>query len=121
MSMNAITFVSVCLLFLAEQEAIMNDKISTNNMVVILTREGIFNVVQLVVTFVSRLPKPNDSSDYCDRLIYLSCNNYLTFHVLKTSFNEIMPQLLRFTRKRRRAFWLVLLAKHEEIRVYVLQ
>ena len=37
-----------------------------------------------------RLPKPNDSNDYLYRLIYfLSCNNYLPFHVFKTSFNEI--------------------------------
>ena len=44
MSMNAVTFASDCLLFLAEQEAIMNDKISTNNMVVILTRDRIIKV-----------------------------------------------------------------------------
>ena len=49
MSMNAVTFVSDCLLFLAEQEAIMNDKISTNNMVVILTRDRIIKVLEVNV------------------------------------------------------------------------
>ena len=44
MSMNAVTLVSDCLLFLAEQKAAMSDKISTNNMVVILTRDRIINV-----------------------------------------------------------------------------
>ena len=61
------------------------------------------------LTFVSRLPKPNDSNDYCYRLIYFrSCNNYLTFQVFKTSFNDIMLQSLHRHDKRRRAFWLVL-------------
>ena len=50
------------------------------------------------------MPMPNDSNDYHNRLIYFSCNNYLTFHVFKTSFNEIMPQLLPFTCKSSRAF-----------------
>ena len=49
MSMNAVTFVSDCLLFLEEQEAIMNDKISTNNMVVILTRDRITKVLEVNV------------------------------------------------------------------------
>ena len=49
MSMNAVTLVSDCLLFLAEQEAIMNDKISTNNMVVILTRDRIIKVLEVNV------------------------------------------------------------------------
>ena len=40
---------SDCLLFLAEQEAIMNDKISTNNMVVILTRDRIIKVLEVNV------------------------------------------------------------------------
>ena len=66
--------------------------------------------------FVSRLPKPNDSNDYCDRLIYLSCNDYLIFLVSLTSFKERGLQL-PVTRKRRWAFWLVLLPYHEEIRV----
>ena len=66
--------------------------------------------------FVSRLPKPNDSNDYCKRLIYLSCNNYLIFLVSLTSFKERGLQL-PVTRKRRWAFWLVLLPYHEEIRV----
>ena len=51
---------------------------------------------------LSQLPMPKDSNDYREGLIYLFCNNYLTFHVFKTSFNEIMAQLLRFARKRRR-------------------
>ena len=50
---------------------------------------------------LSQLPMPKDSNDYREGLIYLFCNNYLTFHVFKTSFNEIMAQLLRFARKRR--------------------
>ena len=49
MSMNAVTFVSDFLLFLEEQEAIMNDKISTNNMVVILTRDRIIKVLEVNV------------------------------------------------------------------------
>lgn len=57
---------------------------------------------------LSQLPKPNDSNHYRNRLIYFSCNNYLTFHVFKTSF--IMPQSLHITNKWRRASWLVLLA-----------
>ena len=44
MSMNAVTLVSDCLLFLAEQKAAMSDKISANNMVVILTRDRIIKV-----------------------------------------------------------------------------
>ena len=44
MSMNAVTLVSDCLLFLAEQKAAMSDKSSTNNMVVILTRDRIIKV-----------------------------------------------------------------------------
>ena len=44
MSMNAVTLVSDCLLFLAEQKAAMSDKISTNNMVIILTRDRIIKV-----------------------------------------------------------------------------
>ena len=66
---------------------------------------------------LSQFPKPNDIKDYGDRLIYLSCNNYLTFHVFKTCFNEIMTQSLHVTTKRRRASGLVLLAYLEEIRV----
>ena len=58
--------------------------------------------------FASRLPKPNDSNDYRERLIYLFCNTYLTFHVFKTSFKEVMSQLLHLTQKRRQTFWLVL-------------
>ena len=50
---------------------------------------------------LSQLPMPKDSNDYREGLIYLFCNNYLTVHVFKTSFNEIMAQLLRFARKRR--------------------
>ena len=45
MSMDAVTLVSDCLLFLAEQKAAMSDKISTNNMVVILTPDGIFKAL----------------------------------------------------------------------------
>ena len=45
MSMNAVTLVSDCLLFLAEQKAAMSDKISTNNMVVILTPDRIIKVL----------------------------------------------------------------------------
>ena len=81
MQMNAVTLVSDCLLFLAEQQAIMNDKISTNNMVVILTLDRIIKVLEVNV--------PNDSNGYRDRVIYLSCNNCLTFHVFKTSLNDI--------------------------------
>ena len=44
MSMDAVTLVSDCLLFLAEQKAAMSDKISTNNMVIILTRDRIIKV-----------------------------------------------------------------------------
>ena len=43
--MNAVTLVSDCLLFLAEQKAAMSDKISTNNMVVILTPDRIIKVL----------------------------------------------------------------------------
>ena len=42
---NAVTLVSDCLLFLAEQKAAMSDKISTNNMVVILTPDRIIKVL----------------------------------------------------------------------------
>ena len=49
MQMNAVTLVSDCLLFLAEQQAIMNDKISTNNVVVILTLDRIFKVLEVNV------------------------------------------------------------------------
>ena len=44
--MNEVTLVSLldCLLFLLEQKAVMSDKISTNNMVVILTRDRIIKV-----------------------------------------------------------------------------
>ena len=45
MSMNAVTLVSDCLLFLAEQKAAMNKKISINNMVVILTPDRIIKVL----------------------------------------------------------------------------
>ena len=45
MSMNAVTLVSDCLLFLAEQKAAMNEKISINNMVVILTPDRIIKVL----------------------------------------------------------------------------
>ena len=45
MSMDAVTLVSDCLLFLAEQKAAMSDKISTKNMVVILTPDGIFKAL----------------------------------------------------------------------------
>ena len=48
---------------------------------------------------LSQLPMPKDSNDYREGLIYLFCNNYLNFHVFKTSFNEIMAQLLRFARR----------------------
>ena len=33
-----------------------------------------------------QLPKPNDSSDYRDRLIYLSCNNCLTVSRFQNKF-----------------------------------
>ena len=42
---NAVTLVSDCLLFLAEQKAVMSDKISTNNMVVILNPDRIIKVL----------------------------------------------------------------------------
>ena len=45
MSMNAVTLVSDCLLFWAEQKAAMSNKISTNNMVVILTPDRIIKVL----------------------------------------------------------------------------
>ena len=64
-----------------------------------------YSVFWSKLTFVSRLPKPNDSNDYCNRLIYLSCNNYLIFLVSLTSFKE-RGLHLPFTRKRRWAFWL---------------
>ena len=50
---------------------------------------------------LSQLPM---ADDYRDRLIYLSCHKFLTFHVFKSRFSEIMPQLLRFTCESRRAF-----------------
>ena len=53
---------------------------------------------------LSQLPMPNDSNDYHDRLIYLSCHKFLTFHVFKSRLNEIMLELLHFTCERRRAF-----------------
>ena len=49
--------------------------------------------------FASRLPKPNDSNGYRERLIYLFCNNYLTFHVFKTSFKEVMSSSYILRRK----------------------
>ena len=42
---NAVTLVSDCLLFLAEEKAAMRDKISTNNMVVILNPDRIIKVL----------------------------------------------------------------------------
>ena len=45
MSMNAVTLVSDGVLFLAEQKAVISDKISTNNMVVILTPDRIIKVL----------------------------------------------------------------------------
>ena len=35
---------------------------------------------------LSQLPKPNDSSDYRDRLIYLSCDNCLTVSRFQNKF-----------------------------------
>ena len=49
MHMNAVILVSDCLLFLAEQEATMNDKISATNMLVILTRDRIIKVLEVNV------------------------------------------------------------------------
>ena len=45
MSMNAVTLVSDCLLFMAEQKAAMSDNISKNNMVVFSTPDRIIKVV----------------------------------------------------------------------------
>ena len=45
MSMNAVTLVSDGVLFLEEEKAVMSDKISTNNMVVILTPDRIIKVL----------------------------------------------------------------------------
>ena len=59
-----------------------------------------YSVFWSQLTFVSRLPKPTDSNDHCYRLSYFrSCNNYLTFQVFKTSFNDIMLQSLHLTTK----------------------
>ena len=53
-----------------------------------------YSVFWSKLTFVSRLPKPNDSNDYCNRLIYLSCNNYLIFLVSLTK-KEVFTYLSR--------------------------
>ena len=47
MSMNAVTLVSDCLLFIAEQKGTMSDNISTNNMVVFSTPDRIIMVLYL--------------------------------------------------------------------------
>ena len=44
MCINAVTLVSGGLLSLAEQKPVVSEKISTNNMVVTLTRDGIIKV-----------------------------------------------------------------------------
>ena len=58
----------------------------------------LFFEVNFLVHFT--IAKANDSNDYCDRLIYLSCNNYIMFLVSLTSFKERGLQL-PVTRKRR--------------------
>ena len=40
---------------------------------------------------LSQLPKPNDSSDYRDRLIYLSCDNCLTVSRSKQVLTKSWP------------------------------
>ena len=71
-----------------------------------------YSVFWSQLTFVSRLPKPTDSNDYCGPLIYFRCcNNYLTFQVFKTSFKDIMLQSLHLTTKDVEHFdWFLFLA-----------
>ena len=40
---------------------------------------------------LSQLPVPKDSNDYREGLIYLFCNNYLTFHVFKQVLTKPWP------------------------------